>query len=407
MEKRKRGPGRRAGRPAALAWLLVACSSVPADNNATPGNGGAQAAAPNAAAQEQYRVVPVVEGLENPWSMAFLPNGDMLVTEKAGRLRMIRGGQLQSEPIGGVPAVLARGQGGLLDVVLHPGFANNRLVYLSYSKPNVNGNQNTTAVIRGRLEGNQLTNVQEIFEARAYSGGGGHFGSRMVFDRNGFLFITVGDRQVSPSLNSPTAGRNHPAQSLASHHGKVIRLHDDGRVPTDNPFVDRAGALPEIWSYGHRNLQGLALHPQTGDLWETEHAPQGGDELNIIQRGRNYGWPVIGMGVNYGGAVIHEDTIAAGMELPVHYWKPSIGTSGLMIYNGDKFPQWRGNAFAGGLVGQQIARLTLNGRRVTSSELIFQRQGRVRDIRQGPDGFIYIAIDRNTPPSIVRLEPTR
>ena len=389
----------------ALAWLLVACSSAPADNNATAQNAGSTQAAPPAAGQEEFRAVTVVEGLENPWSMAFLPNGDMLVTERAGRLRLIRGGQLQSEAIGGVPAVHARGQGGLLDVVLHPNFASNRLVYLSFSKPNVNGNQNTTAVVRGRLEGNQLTNVQEIFEARAYSNGNGHFGSRMVFDRSGYLFITVGDRQVSPA--GASGGANHPAQSLANHNGKVIRLHDDGRVPTDNPFVDRAGALPEIWSYGHRNLQGLALHPQTGDLWETEHAPQGGDEFNIIERGRNYGWPVIGMGVNYGGAVIHEDTVKAGMEKPVHYWIPSIGTSGLMIYTGNRFPQWRGNVFAGGLVGQQIVRLAMNGRRVTSATPMYQRQGRVRDIRQGPDGLIYVALDTRSGPSIVRLEPTR
>ena len=373
---------------------------------ALAGVSGAFAAMTNdgvGAAQPAYRVVPVVEGLANPWSMAFLPNGDMLITEKPGRLRIVREGVLQPEPVGGVPEVLARGQGGLLDVVLHPDFENNRLVYLSYAKAVANA-RNTTAVVRGRLEGNQLTDVQEIFEANAYSSNRtGHYGSRLAFDRDGYLFITVGDRQVSPV----DAGRNHPSQNLSTHHGKVIRLHDDGRVPSDNPFVGRADALPEIWSYGHRNMQGLAIHPVTGDIWETEHGAEGGDELNVIQRGRNYGWPVIGFGVNYGGGVIHEGTSAEGMEQPMHYWVPSIATSGLLVYTGDKFPQWRNNIFVGGLRGEAIVRVELDGRRVVSHERIWEGQGRVRDIRQGPDGFIYVAIDAREGPTIVRLEPVR
>ena len=388
----------------ALLVTAPACASSQSDAAEDTANRQAAQTAQAASPGEQadYRVVTVVEGLVNPWSMAFLPNGDMLVTERPGRLRLVRNGVLQPEPIGGVPEVHARGQGGLLDVVLHPGFAQNRLVYLSFSKPNVQGAQSTTAVVRGRLDGNRLTNVQEIFEARAPSQRN-HFGSRLAFDRDGFLFITVGDRQESPV----GAGRNHPAQGLGTHHGKVIRLHDDGRVPADNPFVNRAGALPDIWSYGHRNMQGLAIHPQTGDLWLTEHGAQGGDELNLILPGRNYGWPVIGFGVNYGGAVIHEGTAAAGMEQPAHYWVPSIATSGLMIYTGDRFPQWRGNIFAGGLAGQVIVRLTMDGRRVTAHENIFEREGRVRDIRQGPDGLIYVALDTREGRSIVRLEPAR
>jgi glucose/arabinose dehydrogenase len=359
-----------------------------------------QAPAANTGPQN-YRVVPVVEGLVNPWSIAVLPGGDMLVTERPGRLRLIRGGVLQPEPIAGVPAVRAQGQGGLLDVVLHPNFATNQLVYLSFSKPNAQGNQATTAVVRGRLEGNRLTNVQEIFEAVAWSGGGNHFGSRLAFDSQGYLFITVGDRGVSPSGDLEA----HPAQNRMNHQGSVIRLHDDGRVPTDNPFVGRADALPEIWSYGHRNLQGLAIHPTTGDIWEIEHGAQGGDELNRIQPGLNYGWPVIGMGVNYGGARIHASTERAGMEQPIHYWVPSIATSGLMIYTGDRFPEWRGNIFVGGLAGQQIARLTMNGQRVVSEETIVQGRGRVRDIRQGPDGLIYLALDAANGATVVRLEP--
>jgi len=354
--------------------------------------------------QLAFRVVTVVEGLQNPWSMAFLPGGDMLITERPGRLRVVRGGMLQPEPVAGVPAVRARGQGGLLDVALHPQFESNRLVYLSFSKPNADGSEGTTAVVRGKFDGTRLTDVQEIFEAAAWSRGGNHFGSRLAFDAQGYLFITVGDRAVNPD---PATRERHPAQLLSNHQGKVIRLHDDGRVPQDNPFVGREGARPEIWSYGHRNLQGLAFNPATGDLWQNEHGPQGGDELNLVRPGRNYGWPVIGFGLQYGGSVIHEGTSRAGMEQPAHYWVPSIATSGLMIYTGDKFPAWRGNVFVGGLAGQQLARLTLEGTRVTGEETLLRGRGRVRDIKQGPDGFIYIALENQrgglTP--IVRLEP--
>jgi glucose/arabinose dehydrogenase len=349
-----------------------------------------------------YRVVTVAEGLEVPWSMAFLPNGDMLVTERPGRLRIVRGGMLHPDPVSGVPEVLAEGQGGLLDVVLHPDFASNRLVYLSFSKPIGDGSSATTAVIRARFENDRLTDVEEVFEAE--SRGRGHYGSRLAFDRDGYLYITVGDRQVPPEGDLET----HPAQDISNHHGTVNRIHDDGRIPTDNPFVGEDGARPEIWSFGHRNPQGLVIDPETGDIWATEHGPQGGDELNLIQRGLNYGWPVIGYGVNYGsGARIHEGTHREGMEQPAHFWVPSIATSGLMLYTGDAFPEWRGNLFVGGLGGEQIARLTLDGQRVVREETILQDMGRVRDIRQGPDGYIYVAIEsrRGDPTPIVRLEP--
>jgi glucose/arabinose dehydrogenase len=368
-------------------------------------------AAPRAAAQEThqserhaFRVVTVAEGLVNPWSMAFLPDGSMLFTERPGRLRMVRDGRLVAAPIEGVPAVRARGQGGLLDVAVHPDFASNRLVYLSYSKPNADGSEGTTAVIRGRLEGGALTGVEEIFEARAWSGGGNHFGSRLAFDGQGHLFITVGDRGARPGLETAAS---HPAQDRSNHQGTVIRLHDDGRVPADNPFVGQEGVLPEIWSYGHRNLQGLAIHPGTGDVWETEHGPQGGDELNLVLPGRNYGWPIIGFGVNYGGDTIHVGTTQAGMEQPVHYWVPSIATSGLLVYTGAAFPQWQGNLFVGGMAGQQLARLTLDGRTVAAEETLLQGLGRIRDVRQGPDGFIYLALDdrQGGETAIVRLEP--
>ncbi len=353
-------------------------------------------------AYHDYRVVTVADGLENPWSIAFLPGGDMLVTERPGRLRIVRDGQLLADPVAGVPEVLARGQGGLMDVVPHPDFASNRLLYLTYSKPIGDGSEATTAVARGRFVDDRLTDVEEIFEAQTR--GNGHYGSRIAFDGAGYLFVSVGERQV-PSRGDLEA---HPAQDLSNHHGVIVRLHDDGRVPTDNPFVGQAGALPEIWSYGHRNPQGLAFNPADGSLWATEHGPQGGDEFNLIEPGLNYGWPVIGYGVNYGsGSAIHEGTAREGMVSPVHFWVPSIATSGLMFYTGDRFPEWKGNAFAGGLAGQQIARLTLDGQRVVREETLLQDMGRVRDVREGPDGYIYVAIeDRGgRPTSVVRLEP--
>ncbi|MEX0690785.1 MAG: PQQ-dependent sugar dehydrogenase [Gemmatimonadales bacterium] len=375
-------------------FLLVATSFslflAPASGQALP------------SAHHAYRVVTVAEGLINPWGIAFLPGGDMLITERPGRLRLVRNGQLVAEPVSGVPAVLAQGQGGLLDVVLHPNFASNRLIYLCFSKPLVEGRGATTAVIRARYENARLTDVQEIFEA--VSRGAGHYGSRLAFDRQGFLFITIGDRQAPPSGDLAA----HPAQDLANHHGTVVRLHDDGRVPADNPFVGREGARPEIWSYGHRNQQGLVIHPQTGDIWATEHGPQGGDELNLIRPGLNYGWPVVGYGVNYrSGSTIHVGTHREGMEPPVHVWVPSIATSGLLLYTGDRFPAWRGNLFVGGMAGERLARLTLEGQRVVNEETLAQGLGRIRDVRQGPDGLIYLAIDdrQGGPSNIVRLEP--
>lgn len=355
-------------------------------------------------ALHDYRAITVVDGLEHPWAMAFLPGGDMLVTERPGRLRIVRNGRLLPDPVPGLPAIRVGGQGGLLDVALHPDFASNRLIYLSYSKPNADDSQGTTAVARGRFENDRLIDVQEIFEAQVWSPGRGHHGSRLAFDRDGFLFITLGDRQV-PSTGDLEA---HPAQDLSNHFGATIRLHDDGRVPADNPFADRPGALPEIWSYGHRNAQGLAIHPESGDVWLNEHGPQGGDELNLILPGLNYGWPVVGYGVNYrSGSAIHSGTHRDGMEPPVHFWVPSIAASGLMIYDGDRFPEWRGNLFVGGMAGEQLARLTLDGRRVTAEETLVRGMGRIRDVRQGPDGLIYLAIDHRggelTP--ILRLEP--
>lgn len=352
-------------------------------------------------ALHDYRLATFVDGLVQPWSVAFLPGGDVLVTERPGRLRIVRQGKLLPNAVEGVPEVFHQGQGGLLEVAPHPDFATNRMLYLTYSKPQ-GEKQSTTALVRGRFENDRLTNVTQLFES--VSRGRGHYGGKIAFDGKGFLYLTLGDRQVPPEGNLEA----HPAQDLTNHHGTIVRLHDDGRVPADNPFVNRAGAKPEIWSYGHRNVQGIAIDRATGDVWADEHGPQGGDELNRIQPGKNYGWPVVGFGVNYTtGKAIHEGTLREGMEPPTNVWVPSIGISGLMIYTGDKFPAWRGNIFAGGMAGQQLARLTVKGHNVVNVETMVQGQGRIRDVRQGPDGYIYLVIeDRDGKPTpIYRMEP--
>jgi aldose sugar dehydrogenase len=343
-----------------------------------------------------FRIVTVVDGLEHPWSVAFLPGGDLLITERPGRLRMVRDGSLVPAPLGGVPDVWHSGQGGLLEVAVHPDFATNRHVYLTYSKPGPGGSA-TTALARGRLsdDGGRLEGVEDLFVAEAWTDRGVHFGSRLAFDGAGYLFMSIGDRGVMEE-----------AQNRANHQGVILRFHDDGRVPADNPFAGRAGVRPEIWAYGIRSPQGLAFHPVTGQLWETEHGPRGGDELNVIEPGRNYGWPVITYGINYNGRPIGDSlTEAPGMEQPVHYWVPSIATSGLTIYDGDRFPAWRGSAFVGGLAGTQLARVSLDGTRATGVEVLLADRGeRIRDVRTGPDGFLYVLVDSGRA-ALLRLEP--
>jgi aldose sugar dehydrogenase len=346
-----------------------------------------------ASQDHSYRVVTVAEGLQNPWGMAFLPDGDILVTERPGRLRLVRGGVVQPQPIEGIPAVRAIGQGGLLDVALHPRFAENRLVYLSYSKPGED-NLGTTAVIRGRFDGTRLTDVEEIFEAEAWTTRPVHFGSRLVFDRNGYLFVSIGDRGVMEE-----------AQELSNHQGTIVRLHDDGRVPEDNPFVGQPGARPEIYTYGNRSPQGLTLHPETGALWGSEHGPRGGDEINLLEAGRNYGWPVVTYGINYNGEIISEIQEKEGMESPLYQYTPSIATSGIAIYDGDRFPRWRGNVFVGALALQHLSRVVFDGTRAVSEERLLEGFGeRIRDVRNGPDGYIYLLTD-SAEGRILRLEP--
>lgn len=367
-----------------------------------------------------FRVKTVVDGLVHPFSMVFTPDGDLLVTERPGRLRIVRDGALISEPVAGLPEVIALGQGaksmdgreqaGMRDVILHPDFVSNRLLYLSYTKPGADSLGNL-AVARGRFENDRLSDVEEIFHADAFGNGSDRssmWGGRLAFDHESYLFVTLGDRQW-PSAGDLSA---HPAQDLSNHNGTTVRLHDDGRVPNDNPFVGRAGVRPEIWTYGHRNAQGLGVHPETGDVWLNEHGPQGGDELNLINPGLNYGWPVIGFGVNYRtGLAIHKGTRGEDIEAPSHVWVPSIGVSGMLFYTGLRFPQWKGDMLVAGLRGRRLVRLRFDGQRVVREETLLHGIGRIRDVRQGPDGLIYLAIDGDArgfdgaPTPIVRLEP--
>ncbi len=339
-----------------------------------------------------YQIVSA--GLEHPWSLAFLPDGRFLVTERPGRLRMIEAdGRLLPEPVAGLPVIEASGQGGLLDVVLHPDFELNRWVYFSYNEPGPGGMG--TAVARGRLQGMRLQDTQTLFRLTPKSSRGQHFGSRLVFDRQGHLFITLGDRGDRPR-----------AQDIDDHAGSVIRLKEDGGIPADNPFVGRADARPEIYSHGHRNIQGATLHPVSGRLWTHEHGPQGGDEINLPEAGANYGWPVITYGVNYGiGTRIGEGTHKAGMAQPLYYWVPSIAPSGMAFYRGDRFPAWQGDLFVGSLKFRLLVRLQISDGKVLHEERMLEDElGRIRDVRTGPDGLLYLLTDADDG-MLVRLVP--
>lgn len=340
-----------------------------------------------------FRVVVLVDGLEHPWGLAFLPDGRLLVTERPGRLRLVANGRLQPQPIGGLPAIVAHGQGGLLDVALHPRYPRTDWVYLSYAAVGDGGVG--TEVLRGRLRGERLDDVEVIFRLEPKSGGGLHFGSRLVFDRAGHLYVTLGDR-----------GERDRAQRLDDHRGKIVRLHDDGRIPRDNPFRDRPGARPEIFSFGNRNVQGAALHPSTGEVWAHEHGPQGGDEVNVIRAGQNYGWPAITFGREYGtGFRIGEGTSRPDVAPPIHVWIPSIAPSGMAFYTGDRFPGWRGSLLVGALVDRSLVRLELDGERVVREERLMRDViGRIRDVRSGPDGYLYLLSDARNG-VLARLEP--
>ena len=354
-------------------------------------------------ARHDFRVVTVADGFDHPWSMAWLPSGEMLIVERPGRLRVVRDGMLEPEPVAGWPEVYRdEGQGGFMDILPHPDFAGNRWLCLSYGKPNEDGSEGTTTVVRGRWDDGRVTDVEEIFESNAWHGNNNHFSGRMAFDLDGYLYLTVGDRMLPPNMLA-----DHPALDVTNHMGTIVRLHDDGRLPADNPFVGSADTLPEIWSYGHRNLQGLATDPLNGNLWSNEHGPRGGDELNLVARGGNYGWPVVSHGINYDGTVYTTEASRPGVESPSFVWVPSIGISGMMIYRGDEFPWWRGSAFVGGMVGQQLGRVTLEGTDALGVETLLQGElGRIRDVREGPDGLIYLALEHAEElTAVVRLEP--
>jgi aldose sugar dehydrogenase len=372
-------------------------ANAPSQTPAFPG----QTRAPEISADVAYEVVTVAEGLDKPWAIAFLPDGRMLVTEKPGRLRIVTQAGDLSTPVAGLPEVDARDQGGLLDVVLDPDYAQNKLIYWSYAEPRGNGT-NATAVARGRLveagESARVADVQVIFQQNPAMDSTKHYGNRLVFDREGHLLIALGERSIM-------AGRVQ-AQDMNSALGKVVRINRDGSIPADNPFVGQDGVRPEIFASGVRNVQAAALHPATGALWEIEHGARGGDELNIIEAGKNYGWPTITYGLEYSGQPIGEGlTAKEGLEQPVYYWDPVIGPSGMIFYQGDLFPAWKDSLFVGALRDKQLVRLTLDGDRVVGEDrLLTDLNARIREVEQGPDGAIYVATD-SAEGKILKLVP--
>ena len=342
--------------------------------------------------QANFRLIEIASGLEHPWGLTFLPNSDILVTEREGRLRIVRNGELDPNPLTGIPEnIYVAGQGGMLDVAVHPEFETNRLVYLSYAGLGEGGAG--TEVMRGRLDGNNLEEAEVIFTVEPKTRGRLHYGSRLVFATDGTLLITIGDRY----------NRMHDAQDPDNHLGTTIRINDDGSVPENNPFIDHPSYQPEVFSYGHRNAQGLAIRPSDNSIWAHEHGPRGGDEVNKLEAGKNYGWPAITYGIDYSGAIISDQTHAEGMEQPVIYWDPSIAPSGMTFYDGAAFPEWQGDLFVGALVQRHLRRLEMNGDQVIAQEVLLDGMARIRDVRNGPDGSLYILTD-DLNGKILRLE---
>jgi len=342
--------------------------------------------------QTEFEVRSIASGLQFPWGMAFMPDGNVLVTERVGQLRIITPDGGVSAPVKGVPAVFVQEQGGLLDVALDPEFSRNRLIYLSYAEPE--GSKASTAVARAELKDGALENLQVIFRQLPKTQGAVHFGSRLVFAPDGNLFITLGDR----------GDYMEDAQQLGNHLGKIIRIRADGSIPTDNPFVKNPQAKPEIWSYGHRSVQGAAIHPKTGELWIHEHGPKGGDEINIPQAGKNYGWPKANYGVHYSGAPIKNEHAEQGFEEPIYHWTPSIAPSGMVFYTGNQFPGWRGSLFVGALAGRHVLRLTTDDKKILSEEQLLTQTVRFRDVEQGPDGALYLLTDEQNG-KLLKLTP--
>lgn len=340
---------------------------------------------------QSFRIDTVAQGLDVPWGMAFLPDGDMLVTERSGQLFRFGGGKLKAI-ISGVPEVMAQGQGGLMDIVLHPKYKENGWIYISYSKKAPDGVGGNTAIFRSKLKDNKLVEQQEIFKAMPNPTTAHHFGCRMVFDDQGYLFFSVGER-----------GNKENAQTLTNHCGKIHRIFDDGRIPPDNPFVNTPGAMPSIYSYGHRNPQGIDIHPVTRRIYNNEHGPRGGDEINLVGKGNNYGWPVITFGINYDGTVLSKFTAKEGMEQPVFQWTPSIGPSSMKFVTGDKYPGWKGDILNGSLSFKYLERVHLEDGKVTEQEKLLENAGRVRDVTISPDGYIYVSTE--SPGIVVKLVP--
>jgi glucose/arabinose dehydrogenase len=341
------------------------------------------------------KVETIAEGLSQPWALAFLPDGRMLVTERPGRMRIVTPDGKLSAPLQGVPKVTASGQGGLHDVVLDRNFVQNKIIYFCFAEPA--SGRARTAMARAALGDGKLDDVKVIFHQDGPPSSGNHFGCRIAQSADKNLFLTMGDHFTY----------RDEAQNLGNHLGKIVRIKPDGSVPGDNPFIGRNDAWPEIWSYGHRNSQGAAIHPATGKLWEHEHGPRGGDEINIPEKGKNYGWPVIGYGIDYSGAKIHGSTSKPGMKQPIKYWAPSIAPSGMAFYTADLFPTWKGSLFVGALVGQMLVRLTLDGETVTGEERLLQGlRERIRDVRVGPDGALYLVTD-NSAGRILRVAPAK
>lgn len=347
--------------------------------------------------QADFSVKEVVKGLDHPWALAFLPDGDILITERSGQLRIVKNGELVPDPVQGLPDIYASGQGGLLDIALHPAFSDNQLLYLSYSARDktVAG----TEIARAKIVNGTLQEVQTIFSVEPKTSGRNHYGSRFAFAQDGTLLITIGDRYSFMQ----------EAQNPSNHLGSIIRIRDDGSIPKDNPFINDPSARPEVFSYGHRNPQGLTIRPDKNQIWSHEHGPRGGDEVNIIRAGANYGWPAITYGIDYGGAIISEFTEAPGMEQPVVYWDPSIAPSGMTFYTGSVFTEWQGDLFIGALKATHLRRLELEGDKVTGQEVLLKNLGeRIRDVRQGPDGFLYVLTDSAKPNGrLLRLEPLK
>ncbi len=385
----------------AIALLgAIGCAAPSASSPATQTEAAATAEAP-ADSNAAFQTVTVAENLEHPWGLAWLPEGDLLITERSGRLRIVREGILDPTPMPGIPEILAQGQGGLLDIAVHPRFADNRLVYFTYSQGTTAANR--TQIARASFDGSTLSNWQVIFEVSQAKPRGQHFGARLVWLPDGTLLASIGDGG-NPPIELEGQFIRQQAQNLNSHLGKVIRINDDGSIPADNPFANDAEAAPEVWSYGHRNIQGLAVDPATDQVWATEHGSRGGDEVNRIEAGENYGWPLATHSREYSGGLISPETSLPGMVDPQVIWTPSIAPSGLAVYRGDAFPAWQGDLFAGGLVSQDIRRIELDESGNVVNEVSMPIGQRVRAIRQGPDGLLYVLTDESNG-QLIRLEP--